>query len=82
MGSGYIVDEVMTRDDFVAGLISLEEALRKRGYDDPEIVKIIEEIDARKPAVPEDGRGTLPGAPTSAGTKAGSTVAKSTDRSK
>jgi hypothetical protein len=47
MGSGYIVDEVMIRDDFIAGLISLEEALRQRGEDVDEIARIIGEIDAR-----------------------------------
>jgi hypothetical protein len=47
MGSGYIVDEVMIRDDYVNGLISLEEALRRRGYDPDEVEQIIGEIDAR-----------------------------------
>jgi hypothetical protein len=47
MGSGYIVDEVMIRDDFTLGLISIEEALRQRGYDSDEIAQIIDEIDAR-----------------------------------
>lgn len=55
MGNGYIVDDVMIRDDFVAGLVSLEEALRLRGYDDDDIVRIVGEIDARKPPEPEVG---------------------------
>lgn len=53
LSSGYIVDDVMIRDDFVAGLISLEEALRQRGKSDPEIKQIIREIDKRKPKQPE-----------------------------
>jgi hypothetical protein len=48
MGSGYIVDEVRVRDDFVSGLISREQALRERGYGDQEISKIVGEIDAER----------------------------------
>jgi len=48
MGSGYIVDHVMVRDDFVAGLISQEEALRMIGRSDPEIEKILGEQEAKK----------------------------------
>jgi hypothetical protein len=43
MGSGYIVDDVKTRDDYTAKLISQEEALRKRGYGEDEIKEIIKE---------------------------------------
>ena len=73
MGSGYIVDEVMIRDDFVAGLISLEEALRRRGYDPKKIKEIVSEIDARAPQE-ETGRSGVPGAPAPSGTQAGRTV--------
>lgn len=50
MGSGYIVDEVMLRDDFTAGLVSRRYALRKRGLTDPEIDEIDEQIAKEKPA--------------------------------
>lgn len=43
MGSGYIVDDVSIRDDFTAGLISHEEALRQRGYSPDEIEDMLEE---------------------------------------
>ena len=43
LGSGYVVDDVKIRDDFVAGLISLQEALRQKGLSDPEIQIIVEE---------------------------------------
>jgi hypothetical protein len=49
MGSGYVVDHVMTRDDFTAGLVSQEEALRLRGYTDDQITTIMDEQDAAKP---------------------------------
>lgn len=42
-GSGYIVDDAKIRDDFVAGLISLEQALRLKGYGDEEIKLVVEE---------------------------------------
>jgi len=45
-GTAYIVDEVAVRDDFVAGLISLREALRRKGYDDAQIDRIATEIEA------------------------------------
>jgi len=45
MGTGYIVDDVLVRDDFLSKLISRAEALRKRGYSDEEIVKIQQELD-------------------------------------
>jgi hypothetical protein len=48
MGTGYIVDEVMIREDFSTGLISHEEALRQRGYSDKDIKQILKEIDDRK----------------------------------
>lgn len=47
-GTAYIVDEVAVRDDFVARLISQEEALRKRGYDEDEIKKIMAEMRANQ----------------------------------
>lgn len=50
MGTGYVVDDVKIRDDFVADLISREQALRERGYDDGDIRKIVREIDAAKKA--------------------------------
>lgn len=74
MGSGYIVDAVMIRDDFVANLISREEALRKRGLTQPEIDQILGEIEAAAPAVPEVGQFTAAGVPPVSGTTAGSTV--------
>lgn len=55
MGTGYIVDDVLVRDDFTAGLISREEALRKRGYSDDEIKAILEEIKKAEPKEPEGG---------------------------
>lgn len=83
MGSGYIVDDVKVRDDFVAGLISRQEALRLRGYDDPDIVRIVDEIDdaadkEMERAAPEVGvYGVGPVAPSSV--KSGSTLAGDTD---
>lgn len=53
MGSGYIVDDVKQRDDYTAGLISRAEALRQRGYSDPKVEQIIQEIEAEKPSEPE-----------------------------
>lgn len=44
MGTGYIVDDVKIRDDFVAGLISIQEALRQRGYGEDEIKAIVAEL--------------------------------------
>lgn len=55
MGSGYIVDDVKIRDDFISGLISLQEALRQRGYDDTERTKITAELKAEDPVI-EVGR--------------------------
>lgn len=43
-GTAYIVDEVAIRDDFVAGIISVQEALRKKGYKRDEIAKILDEL--------------------------------------
>jgi hypothetical protein len=67
MGSGYIVDDVLIRDDFVAGLISRAEALRRRGTDDTDIAKIQDEIKAEEPPPP-------PVAPAATGTKGGTTL--------
>lgn len=50
MGTGFIVDDVMVRDDFVAGMISRREALRQRGYSEPEIKAIEREIAKEKEA--------------------------------
>ena len=44
LGSGYIVDDVRIRDDFVQGMISRKEALRKRAYSDTAIDDIEKEI--------------------------------------
>jgi hypothetical protein len=85
MGNGYIVDDVMVRDDFTAGLYSRAEALRQRGYDSADIDAIQSEIDDEQPATEAAG---LPPAPTGrlaavgaappVGTKAGSTVGTAT----
>jgi hypothetical protein len=55
LGSGYVVDEALTREDFVAKIISRKEVLRKRGYSEPEIDKIISEIEEETPPEPETG---------------------------
>lgn len=44
LGSGHVVDAARIRDDYVAKLISLEEALRQRGYDDTQIQQITREL--------------------------------------
>jgi hypothetical protein len=44
LGSGWVVDEAQTRDDFVAGLISRRHALRARGLGDDEIDRVLDEI--------------------------------------
>lgn len=49
MGSGYIVDDVLVRDDYAAGLISRQEALRQRGKTDDEISQIEKEIKDETP---------------------------------
>lgn len=46
LGSGQVVDDARIRDDFVVKLISLQEALRKKGYDEPTITKIVGELQA------------------------------------
>lgn len=85
MGSGYIVDDVKVRDDFVANLVSRRYALQVRGLDDGTIDEIEEQIKDAEPEVPETSAfGSLPvvqpgGAGTS-GTAAGSTVAGDTGR--
>lgn len=45
MGSGYVVDDVMIRDDVTAGLISKREALRQRGYGKERIDEIMAELE-------------------------------------
>lgn len=89
MGSGYIVDDVMIRDDFVAGLISRAEALRKRGYEPKEITDIEGEVQSEAEAAAQSAMAGMPpalggqtpgeSAPASK-TKAGSTVGGSTER--
>lgn len=71
MGSGYIVDDVMIRDDFIARLISQQEALRQRGYTDTQIKKVMDEQAEAQPAVPEVGSFTSQ-------TQAGGTVGSAT----
>lgn len=44
LGSGWVVDEAQTRDDFLAGLISRRHALRARGLGDDEIDRVLDEI--------------------------------------
>ena len=48
MGSGYVVDEVLIREDYAGDLISRREALRQRGLSDPDIDQIVREIDEEK----------------------------------
>lgn len=68
LGTGYIVDDVMIRDDFVSNLISRREALRQRGFDDDRIAQIEQEIEDAEPE--EVGRfARFPG-----GTRAGATL--------
>lgn len=47
-GTGYVVDEAKLRDDYNAGLVSLEYVLRKKGLSEPEIVEMIEQLDKEK----------------------------------
>ena len=76
MGSGYIVDDVKVRDDFVAELISLKEALRQRGYSKKRIDEIVKEIDEAKPEQPEVPAGGFGARPVASppGTAAGRTL--------
>jgi hypothetical protein len=53
MGSGYVVDDVLVRDDFTTGLTSRKDALRRRGRSDKEIKRITDEIDDEKQAAAE-----------------------------
>lgn len=53
MGSGYVVDDVMLRDDYTAQLVSRRHVLRARGMADQEIDQIEDEILAEKPVEPE-----------------------------
>lgn len=57
LGTGQVVDRVMIRDDFTAGLISRKEALRQEGYTEPEINKIMGEIKDETPPPPPTGLG-------------------------
>src|SRR5690606_36902374 len=54
LGTGYVVDKALIRDDYLSGLISQREALRQRGYTDEQIDDIeneqAEERDVRSPA--------------------------------
>ena len=54
LGAVYIVDDAQIRDDYGAGLISRNEALRQRGYSDEDIERIEAEVSAENPA-PEVG---------------------------
>jgi hypothetical protein len=76
LGSGYIVDDVIVRDDYVAGLISRREALRRRGLKEEQIDQIEAEIAEETPPTPEAG---VFGLSTST-TKAGATVSATTRR--
>ena len=49
LGKGDVVDDARIRDDFVAKLISREEALRQRGYDPDVIKKIVGELESAEP---------------------------------
>lgn len=74
MGSGYIVDEVMLRDDFTSKLVSRRHVLKKRGMTDPEIDEMEQQLEDEKG---EFGEVQLsPTARTAAATavKAGSTL--------
>lgn len=73
MGSGYIVSDVLVRDDYTADLISRREGLRQRGYDDTDIDEIEKEIAEEKSS--ESTEGTTPFVqPPPVGTVAGATV--------
>lgn len=63
MGTGYIVDEAMIREDRTARIISNREALRQKGYPDEEIDRIERELDEEKAgaALPDSGRFTRQG---------------------
>lgn len=43
LGTGYVVDKALIRDDYLAGLVSQREALRQRGYTDEQIDTIANE---------------------------------------
>ncbi|GAB3670328.1 hypothetical protein [Saccharopolyspora tripterygii] len=55
LGTGYVVDKALIRDDYLAGLISQREALRQRGWTDEQIDDMLneqaEEQQARTPEV-------------------------------
>lgn len=53
LGTAYISDVSMAREDYVAGLISRPEALRQRGRTDEEILLIETEITADQSVIPE-----------------------------
>lgn len=69
MASGYIVDNVATRDDFTAKLIDRKTALKERGYSDAEVQAIEDAFDAQAPetttfgglAVVPGGQASQPG---------------------
>lgn len=82
LGSGHVVDDARIRDDFTAKLISLEEALRQRGYDNDQIRLIVGELQeaqeraaaAQRTAFGELGtEGTNPASRTQAGRRLSST---------
>lgn len=81
MGSGYVVDDVMIRDDVVAGVISKREGLRQRGYGEEAIDTIMGELADEQAERVAATLTALPGrtgntAPTSStqGTQAGGTL--------
>jgi hypothetical protein len=78
MGSGYVVDDVMVRDDFIAKLISHREALMLRGYSPTRAEEIIAEVADEAPPLPDFSAGALVGetgrSTVASSTKAGSTL--------
>lgn len=53
LGSAFVVDDVLHRMDFQAGLISRREALRKKGYDDEAVEQVVAEVEFEQPQLPE-----------------------------
>lgn len=62
MGSGYVVDDVMIRDDVAAGMLSIRAGLRARGWSEPDIGQNMEElVRERAERLTGTGLGSLPG---------------------
>ena len=53
LGSGYVVDEALTREDYIGKIISRREVLRQRGYSKDRIEEIERELEKEAPAEPE-----------------------------